>query len=111
MKKLMLWSYGHPWHVIVLLLGTTLFFARYIPAIPVEGLALTQWNEDDPAKALYDDTLETFGSCKITVVFVKDTRLFTPEVLARRRQASEHSKRSHLSRSAYWLLVARQSVC
>ncbi len=86
MKKLMLWRYEHPVHVIVLLLGATIFFACYIPAILSEEMRLMRWSRDDPVKALYDDTLETFGSCKITVVFVKNSRLFTPEVLARLKE-------------------------
>ena len=83
MQSLMLWSFRHPKHVIVLLLGATLFFACYIPAVPVEMSPKMLWIKDDPAIAQYDDALETFGSGKITVVLVKDHRLFTPEMLER----------------------------
>ena len=38
--------------------------------------------QGDPARAYYDDTLKKFGSDNITVIFVKDKDLFTPEKLA-----------------------------
>ncbi|MCP4397143.1 MAG: hypothetical protein GY801_07580 [bacterium] len=83
MQKLMLWSYKHPRSVIIVLLGITMFFAYYIPTITVDVSTQTFWIQDDPAKELYDETLETFGSDKITVIYVKDSALFTPEMLAR----------------------------
>ncbi len=83
MQTLMLWSYRHPKHVIILLLGITMFFAYYIPTIQVDVSTQTFWIQGDPAKELYDDTLEKFGSDKITVIYVKDSKLFTPDMLAR----------------------------
>ncbi len=82
-QTLMLWSYTHPCHVVVLLLCATVFFASHIPAVPVEMSPKMLWIKDDPAIARYDDTLETFGTGKITVVLVKDRRLFSPEMLER----------------------------
>lgn len=82
-RKLMLWSYEHPKMVMAVLLAATVFFACHIPAVSVEMSAKMLWIKDDPAIKLYDDTLETFGANKITVVFVKDSRLFTPKMLER----------------------------
>ncbi|MCP4404386.1 MAG: MMPL family transporter [bacterium] len=83
MQALMLWSYKHPKIVVTLLLGITLFFSYFIPAITSTSSTKTLWSKDDPMEALYDDTLETFGSDKMTVIFVKESQLFTPEMLAR----------------------------
>jgi len=85
MQKLMFWSYHHPKLVFILLLGITLFFSCFIPKIPVDVSVQMFWSKGDPAKQLYDDTVATFGSDKITVVYLKDSRLFTPEKLARLR--------------------------
>ena len=83
MQKLMFWSYKHPKLVLFILLGITLLFTYFIPKIPVDVSVQMFWSKDDPAKQLYDDTVVTFGSDKITVVYIKDSRLFTPEMLAR----------------------------
>ncbi|MDM8541080.1 MMPL family transporter [Desulfococcaceae bacterium HSG9] len=83
MQKLMFWSYKHPKLVLVILLGVTLFFSFFIPKIPVDVSVQMFWSKGDPAKQLYDDTVATFGSDKITVVYIKDSHIFTPEMLAR----------------------------
>jgi len=80
-QSFMMWSYKHPGRVIILLLGITLFFACHILAVPREMSARMLWVKDDPAISLYKKTLETFGLKKITVIFVKDSQLFTPEML------------------------------
>jgi len=82
-QTLMLWSFEHPKQVIVFLLGATFFLSCFIRLVPVEMSAKMLWIKDDPGIALYEDTIETFGSSKITVVLVKDHRLFTPKKLAR----------------------------
>jgi len=43
----------------------------------MEGLMV----ENDPARLVYQDTRETFGSDQISIVFVRDRDLFTPEKL------------------------------
>ncbi len=83
MQTLMLWSYTHPKSVVIGLLILTMAFAYYIPSISSESTSQGFWRKDDPVKKLYDETLDTFGSDKMTVVFVKDSHLFTPDMLAR----------------------------
>ena len=83
MQRFMLWSYKHPKSVIAILLSLSLFFAYFIPSVASVSTSKSFWSKDDPAKELYDDTLDTFGSDKITVIFVKDSEIFTPEMLAR----------------------------
>jgi len=72
MQGFMLWSHRHPAAVVIILLATTIFFAYYIPAIKVDVSLQTLWIKGDPAKDFYDDTLDKFGSDKITVIFVKE---------------------------------------
>ncbi len=83
MQKLMFWSCRHSKLVVILLLGMTLLFGYFVPAITVDVSIQTLWTKGDPARQRYDDTVKAFGSDKITVVFVKDRRLFAPEMLTR----------------------------
>ena len=70
----------------MLLLGASVFFASFVPAVSVEMSARMLWSDGDPAITLYEDTLETFGAGDITVIFIKDRRLFTPDMLARLKE-------------------------
>ncbi|CAK8724257.1 hypothetical protein KKHLCK_13855 [Candidatus Electrothrix laxa] len=79
----MLWSLGHPKSVLFILLGMTVFFSCFISTVTKEMSARMLWSKDDPAKILYEETVETFGSNRITVVFVKDKQLFTLDKLQR----------------------------
>ncbi len=83
MQKLMFWSYRHSKLVVILLSGMTLFFGYFVSVITVDVSIQTLWIKGDPARQVYDETVKTFGSDKITVVYVQDSRLFTPEMLAR----------------------------
>ncbi|MCP4149532.1 MAG: hypothetical protein GY757_17430, partial [bacterium] len=83
MQKLMFWSYRHSKLVVILLSGMTLFFGYFVSVITVDVSIQTLWIKGGPAKKIYDETVKTFGSDKITVVYVRDSRLFTPEMLKR----------------------------
>ncbi|MCP4399892.1 MAG: MMPL family transporter [bacterium] len=82
MKQFMLWSHRHPAIVIVLLVITSCVFAAYIPRISTEVSTRDLWIKNDPAIAEYDDTLDLFGSDKMTLIYVKDADLFLPDTLA-----------------------------
>ncbi len=81
MRRLMLWSQEHPWLVVVIAAVITVFSlysARNLKLdVSTEGMMI----EGDPAIAYYHDTLEKFGTDNITVVYVRDKNLFTPEKL------------------------------
>jgi uncharacterized protein len=81
MRSLMLWSQKHPWLVIAIVAVITLFSlysARNLKVdVSTEGMMI----EGDPAIAYYHDTLKKFGTDNITVVYVRDKNLFTPEKL------------------------------
>ncbi|MCF8091603.1 MAG: MMPL family transporter [Desulfotignum sp.] len=82
MKTLMLWSHRHPWLVVCLLLAITAFFAIGIPRVRVDASASGMMIQGDPSIDFYNETLERFGSDNVTVIFIKDVNLFTPEKLA-----------------------------
>jgi len=81
MRKILQFGYDHPWLVILLLSAACLFAAFQLPNLKqdpsMEGLMV----ENDPARLVYQNTRETFGSDQISIVFVRDRDLFTPEKL------------------------------
>lgn len=81
MRKILQFGYDHPWIVVFILSVACLFAAFQIPKLKqdpsMEGLMV----ENDPARLVYQDTRETFGSDQISIVFVRDRDLFTPEKL------------------------------
>ncbi|MCI5143928.1 MAG: hypothetical protein D3923_00005, partial [Candidatus Electrothrix sp. AR3] len=79
----MIWGYRHSGMVIFILLALTVFFACFISTVTKEMSARMLWIKDDPAQTLYEETVELFGSNRITVIFVKDKRIFTPDLLKR----------------------------
>ena len=82
MHKLMLWAVKRPFVVIVLAIVITAFMGYKALSIRVDSSTEGMMIEGDPAKAYYNETLKKFGTDNITVVFVQDKNLFTPEKLA-----------------------------
>jgi predicted RND superfamily exporter protein len=83
MKTLMRFSYEHPWLVVAALFLISLFSALQIPRIEQDPSSKGMTLGHDPSSDVYEDTLKTFGSDKITVIYVQDKDLFTPGSLAR----------------------------
>ena len=81
MRKFMLWSQTHPWIAIVIVAIITIFAlysARNLRiAASTEGMMI----QGDPAQDYYQETLKKFGTDNITVIFINDKNLFTPEKL------------------------------
>ncbi|MBW1771427.1 MAG: MMPL family transporter [Deltaproteobacteria bacterium] len=83
MQKLMRFSHAHPWLVLLILSGITALAVYQIPHLKQDPSAEGLMVENDPARFIYEDTLDTFGTDKIGIVFVQDQLLFTPEKLTR----------------------------
>ena len=83
MQKLMRFSHAHPWLVLLILFGITALAVYQIPHLKQDPSAEGLMVENDPARFIYEDTLDTFGTDKIGIVFVQDQLLFTPEKLCR----------------------------
>jgi uncharacterized protein len=78
----MLWSHRHPWLVVGMMLALTALFATGISRVRVDASASGMMIQGDPAIDFYHDSLERFGSDNVTVIFIKDSNLFTPEKMA-----------------------------
>jgi len=81
MGKLMLWSLRNAKLVIIVNVIITLIFGYYALQIRVDSSTEGMMIDGDPAKDYHRDTVRKFGSDNITVVFVRDKNLFTPEKL------------------------------
>ena len=81
MRKFLLWSKSNPWIVITgvtIITLLALFSARNIRIdASTEGMMI----QGDPAQDYYQNTLKKFGTDNITVIFIQDKNLFTPEKL------------------------------
>ncbi len=82
MQRFMRLCYRMPWLVFAVLAAITalsLFVAKDIRLDPSVGGMMT----DDPgAREVYEKTIETFGTDQVTVIYLRDPALFTPERLA-----------------------------
>ncbi|MFC1608065.1 MMPL family transporter [Candidatus Latescibacterota bacterium] len=81
MRKLLLWSQNHPLLIILLLAVISVGSFLNLKNLRVDTTADGMMVKGDPAKIVYNETLGKFGSDNITVVYVRDTELFTPEKL------------------------------
>lgn len=79
MHKLMIWSQNHPWFVIALVVIVTALAVTQIPSVRVDASAEGMMIEGDPDRDYYAETLDKFGTDNITVIYVEDDQLFSPE--------------------------------
>jgi len=81
MNKLMLWSLRNAKLVIIINVAITIVFGWFALQIKVDSSTEGMMITGDPAKDYHQDTVRKFGSDNITVVFVRDKNLFSPEKL------------------------------
>lgn len=79
MRKLMIWSQNHPWPVIIAVLIITVLAGLKIPALRVDASAEGMMIQGDPEQDYYHETLDKFGTDNITVIYVEDDNLFSPD--------------------------------
>ena len=81
MQKIIFWAEKHPIIVCVVLLLLNIVAAMKIKDIRIDASAEGMMIEGDPAQDYYHETLDIFGTDNITIVYVADKALFTPEKL------------------------------
>lgn len=81
MRKFMLWSQAHPWIVIVGIAIVTILALYGARNIRIDASTEGMMIQGDPAQYYYQETLKKFGTDNITVIFIQDKNLFTPEKL------------------------------
>lgn len=81
MRKLILWSQNHIWTVIALLAVVSVLALIKVPSVRVDASAEGMMIQNDPDQDFYKDTLKKFGTDNITIIYVEDKNLFSPEKL------------------------------
>ncbi|MEA3429303.1 MAG: MMPL family transporter, partial [Thermodesulfobacteriota bacterium] len=81
MRKFMLWSQAHPWIAIVVVAILTIFALYSARNLRISASTEGMMIQGDPAQDYYQETLKKFGTDNITVIFINDKNLFTPEKL------------------------------
>ncbi|MEW8506610.1 MAG: MMPL family transporter [Candidatus Thiodiazotropha sp.] len=87
MKRVITTSAQHPWLVIAVLAAITLFAATYLPRLRIEISATGMMVDHADAVAEYEQSLRTFGSDTITVIYLEDEDLFKPGKLSAIKEA------------------------
>ncbi len=77
MNKLLRISHLHPVLTIICVLLVTVLFGLRLPQLKIEITAEGMMVQDDPARVFYEESLKTFGSENITIVYFRDKDLFT----------------------------------
>ena len=86
MSKLILWAHSNPLLVVLIIIACSIGSFQNLKNLRVDTTAEGMMVKGDPAKSIYNDTLEKFGSDNITVVYVRDPGLFSPEKLEKLQQ-------------------------
>lgn len=81
MRKILLWSQSHPWIVITIIALATILSLYSARNLRVDASTEGMMIQGDPAQDYYHETLKKFGTDNITVIFIEDKDLFTPEKL------------------------------
>ena len=89
MERLMTWAMRNPRTVLIVVLITSIAAASQLPKLQVAISPQSLIIEGDPDQQFYEDTLATFGSDRITIVYVADPDLFQAEKLEVLRQVVE----------------------
>ncbi|MBI9098051.1 MAG: MMPL family transporter, partial [Spirochaetaceae bacterium] len=81
MDKLLGFSQKYPWAAILLLLAGGILSSVYLNKISIDTSPDSFMKKDDPARIVYDETMETFGSDTILMIYLEDENLFSVEKL------------------------------
>lgn len=82
MRKLFLWSQAHPILALSILIFISLLSIDGARRVTMDPSTERMIKKGDPSKAIYQDTVDIFGSDDILVIFAQDENLFTPDRLA-----------------------------
>ncbi len=82
MKRLMRFAYAHPLVVALVLAVVTAAAAAVAKDIRLDASIGGMMTDDPEVRRVYAETIETFGTDQVTVVYLRDPDLFDPERLA-----------------------------
>ena len=79
MRKFLVWSGNNPWTVIILLTVLSIVAIRGVFLISLDTSTEGMIQTGSPDHVYYQKSTEKFGTDNITIVYVRDDELFTPE--------------------------------
>ena len=82
MRPFLDWSFRHPLLVLLIVLVGSFLSATQLPRLFFDASPSGLMIKDDPGQEVYRKAIDSFGSDRVMVVFVKDKELFTPKKLA-----------------------------
>jgi hypothetical protein len=81
MERLMIWALRHRSLVLLLVAIISVLAVVQLPQLTVSISPQSLIIEGDTSQRFYEDTLQTFGSDRITIIYLSDPNLFEPEKL------------------------------
>lgn len=81
MEKLMVWAMRHPVWVLVIVTSISILAALQLPQLKIAISPHSLIIDGDPDQAFYEDAQHTFGSDRITIVYLSDPGLFEADKL------------------------------
>lgn len=82
MQRLMRFAYRNPWVVLALLALITALAIPKALDIRIEASVQGMMTDDPGARRIYEQTIQTYGTDQVTVVYLESGELFTPDRLA-----------------------------
>ncbi|BBD07288.1 MMPL family transporter [Desulfovibrio ferrophilus] len=81
MQRLMRLAYGHPWLALALLVCITALAVPTLRDIRIEASVKGMMTDDPDARRVYLQTIDTYGTDQVTVLYIEDEALFSPDRL------------------------------
>jgi len=82
MQWLMRLSQRHPWLIILFLALVTAVSIPMIREIRFDASVQGMMTDDPEARRLYNETIEAYGTDQVTMIYLEDKNLFSPDRLA-----------------------------
>ena len=82
MQRLMRFAYRNPWLVLAFLALVTGLALPLAGKVRIEASVQGMMTDDPQARRIYDQTVETYGTDQVTVIYLESAQLFSPERLA-----------------------------
>jgi len=96
MNQLLRYGQRHPLLTLIFIMLVTLFFGWQSIHLKIEITAEGMMVQDDPERVFYEESLKTFGSENVTIIYFRDESLFTGEKLQKIRRAVDELTSSPL---------------
>jgi len=87
MRNIIIFSARHPWLVLLFTFSVTIVAIPQLGQLKFNISAQSMMLEDGADVKFYRETLDTFGSENVTILFISDTDLFEPEKLRNIKKA------------------------